>query len=564
MPNSIGPTGLEVATRAEIIAAYTTAFQTIYGADINLDQDSPDGQMIGIFTQSILDLEDLLVQIYNMFDPDNAVGVVLDQRVAINGIQRQAGTFTITPITIVTSQACNLYGLDQAEDPNPQPVYTVQDNAGNKWLLQTTQLIGAPGTYVASFRAELPGANLTIPNTIDIPVTIVLGVTSVNNPTLYTTLGMNEESDAALKVRRQKSVSLASQGYLAGLLAALENISGMASAFVYENNTSATDGDGVPGHSIWVIVSGTASDAEIANAIYTKRNAGCGMKGSTTYAVTQVDGSPFIVRWDVVLFENLFIVFTATSIDGVNVPNIQAIRPALVNSFVPGVNQEVNINALATQVQAVDPNTLVTNAGFSDAREQTLSLSGVPATGVFKLNYNGNASADINWDDAIGTIETKLQAIPGLGSATVTGSLASQELVFDLSAISTIQTLLTVTNNTLETSAPAAITFAIDLNTQPTLSPSTKQYQFVVSEENIIITPMILLPEATTSLTGGTKQFNGYGGYGEYVYSIKTDGSGGASIDSNGLYQAGPNPGTDEVRVMDELGNYADAIVTVL
>jgi len=559
MPNSIGPTGLEVKTRAELIAEMTTAFEGIYGTDINLDSDSPDGQMMGIFVQSVLDLEDLLVQIYNMFDPDNAVGVVLDQRVAINGIQRQAGTFTVTPVTIVTSQACNLYGLDQTV----QPIYTVQDNAGNKWLLEDTLLIGGAGSQVANFRAELPGANLTIPNTITIAVTIVLGVVSVNNPTLYTTLGLNEESDAALKVRRQKSVSLASQGYLAGLLAALENINGVASAFVYENVTDSVDSDGVPGHSIWVIVSGTATDAEIANAIYTKRNAGCGMKGSATYTITQVDGSPFVVLWDTVLSENLFIVFTATSIDGADVPDIAAIRAGLPSAFVPGVNEEVNINALATQVQILDPNTLVTNAGFSDARTQTFALSGIPASGTFMIRYNGNNSGAINWNDAIGTIQTKLQAIPGLGSATITGSLASQSLVASLSAVSQVQTLLTIVNNSLETVAPAAITFTNDLGAQPTLEPSTKQYQFVVAEENIIITPMELLPQTATVLTAATRQFTAYGGYGEYTYSISLDGSGGASVDSDGLYEAGPNPGVDNVKATDELGNSITSVVTV-
>src|SRR5581483_5728996 len=159
-------------------------------------------------------------QIYNMFDPDNAVGVILDQRVAINGIQRQAGTFTVTNVTLIVSQALNLYGLDQTA----QPVYTVADNAGNQWQLQTTQHISGPGTYVFSFQAANPGAVLTTINTITVPVTIVLGVTSINNPTTYTTLGINEESDAVFKVRRQKSVQLSSVGYLAGLLAALQNI----------------------------------------------------------------------------------------------------------------------------------------------------------------------------------------------------------------------------------------------------------------------------------------------------------------------------------------------------
>lgn len=375
MPNQVTATGLQTQSQAELVAQFTTAFQTIYGSDINLASDSPDGQMMMIFIQVVLDVLGLLTQIYNSFDPDNAIGVVLDQRVAINGIQRQAGTHTVTNVTLVTSQALNLYGLDQSD----QPVYTVADNAGNNWQLIQSQNISGPGTYVFAFQAQNPGAVLTVPNTITVPVTIVLGVSSINNPTTYTTLGINEETDAALKIRRQKSVSLASTGYLAGLLAALENINGVTSAFVYENTTSSTNGDGVPGHSIWVIVAGTGAAADIAQAIYTKRSAGCGMFGATSFVITQADGSPFIVYWDTVVSETLFIKFTATSIDGINPPNIAAIRSGLVTSFVPGVFEEVNINKLATLVQEIDPNTLVTNAGFSTSSGGSYTNTLTPA-----------------------------------------------------------------------------------------------------------------------------------------------------------------------------------------
>lgn len=361
MPNLIGPTGLQVATDAEITQQLTTAFETIYGVDINVSSDTPDGQIIGIFKQAVLDLEDLLVQIYNGFDPDNANGVVLDQRVAINGIQRQAGTRTLTNITLVIDRALSLFGADQSTNP----VFTVADNAGNEWQLITTQSPAVAGTYVYPFQAKNPGAVLTTPNTITIPVTIVLGVTSINNPTTYSTLGINEESDAELKIRRQKSVSLASQGYLSGLLAALENLNGITAAFVYENTTAVTDGDGIPGHSIWVIVNGTAAPADIARAIYNKRNAGCGMKGTQIFVIVQADGTPFSIRWDFVVPQNLFIRFTATSLDGINPPNLALIRSQLPILFVPGVNEEVNINGLATIVQQIDPNTLVTAAGFS-------------------------------------------------------------------------------------------------------------------------------------------------------------------------------------------------------
>ena len=170
MPNLLNLTGLTTATQAELLAQYTLNFQETYGSSINISSDTPDGQSINNFIQTNLDVEDLVSQIYTSFDPDQAFGVVLDQRCAINGIQRQGGTYTVTPITIVTTQSANFYGLDQTA----QPVYTVQDNAGNEWELQTTQIGLAAGTNVLNFQAANPGAVLTVPNTITIPITIVL------------------------------------------------------------------------------------------------------------------------------------------------------------------------------------------------------------------------------------------------------------------------------------------------------------------------------------------------------------------------------------------------------
>lgn len=559
MPNQIDENGLQTATYQELLDQFTADLQAIYGPDINLSSDTPDGQLVNIFIQAVLDLEDLILQTYNSFDPDNAIGRVLDQRVAFNGIQRQAGTFTITPIEIVLTQSVNLFGLDQDE----QEVYTVSDGAGNQWQLQETQLGVGPGTVTYSFQAATPGANLTIPNTITIPVTIVLGVQSVNNPSAATTLGVNEESDAQLRVRRQQSVSLASQGYLAGLLAALENITGVTSAFVYENVTGSTDGDGIPGHSIWVIVAGTGAAEDIAQAIYSKRNAGCGMKGDVEYTITQVNGQPFIVKWDTVDSENLFIQFSATSLDGINLPNIDLIKSQLVEQFVPGVYEELNINALATLVQSIDPNTLVTDAGFSTGKLQTLSLSAIPASGDFKVEYNGNQSAAINWNDSIGTIQSKVQAVTGLSAALVTGSLASQELVFDLSAISSVLSLITVADNTLQDGGAADIDFEFDNNYTPTLTPSSKQNQFILEGDNIVIIPMQLLPATYTAMTLGDKTFTAYGGYGENVFSFVTNNSGGSIDPSSGEYTAGATPGTDTIKVTDDLGNTATAVITV-
>lgn len=515
--------------------------------------------MMMIFIQALIDMGNLITQIYNTFDPDNAIGTILDQRVAINGIQRQAGTYTLTNVTLVIASSVNLYGLDQTV----QPVFTVADNAGNQWNLQTTQLGIAPGTVAYSFQAANPGATLTTPNTITTPVTIVLGVSSINNPTTYSSLGINAETDAALRVRRLQSVSLSSTGYYAGLLAALQNINGVTSAFVYENLTGLTNSDGVPGHSIWVIVAGTGSAAAIANAIYTKRNAGCGMFGTISFTITQVDGSFFTVFWDSVVAQNLFINFNASSVNGVTPPNIGGIRTGLVSSFNPGVFAEVNINNLATLAQAIDPNALITSAGFSTALTQTLGLSAVAASGTFVLNYNGAASAAINWNDAIATIQTKIQAMTGLGAATITGSIASQSLVISLSALGSAAGLFTVTANSLQTAGAAAITFTYNEGYSNTLFPTSKKNQFAVSAANIIITAMQVSPNAANIVHLTTQTFVGVGGYGTYIYSMQSNPSGGTINGSTGVYTAGSAGFTDVVLVTDTLGNTATANVTV-
>lgn len=570
MANEINAAGLTTATRDEIRTYYEDQFRLIYGSDINVGSDTPDGQIINIFVQSVIDLQDLLVQIYNSFDPDNAIGTVLDQRVAINGIQRQAGTFTTTNITLTITGSVNIFGVDQTA----QPIYTVADAAGNRWELVNTQVGATSGAFL--FQSAVPGAVLTVPNTINLPITVVLGVTAINNPTTYATLGINEETDAALKIRRQISVSLASQGYLAGLRAALLNINGLTFAYIAENTGGVTDADGVPGHSIWVIVAGTGAAADIANAIYTKRNAGCGMYGAESYDVVQVDGSTFTVYWDDVASRSLFIKFTVASLDGVNAPNIAAIRSGLVTSFVPGVAAQVNINDLATDVQAIDDNTLVTSPGFSAAQVQTIALSAVAASGAFKLSYNGSESASIAWNASTGDIDTALTAVLPAGvTVVVTGSIASQSIVLTFTGV--VDYLVFVSTISLLTGASAAITATVSATYTNTLTPSLKNNQFVTAAANIIILPMIMSsPESMISVVAGvvtvtstaaaaaTQTFSTIGGYGSgYRYSVVSSSGGGATIGATtGVYHAGA-AGTDVIRVRDQLGNTITATITV-
>lgn len=81
---------------------------------------------------------------------------------------------------------------------------------------------------------------------------------------------------------------------------------------------------------------------------------------------------------------------------------------------------------------------------------QNLSFSDVAASGTFILQYQDNNTSAINWNDSNSVIQTKLQAVNGLGSVTVNGSIASQSLNITFTGVIPPVQLLNIVNNTLE------------------------------------------------------------------------------------------------------------------
>ena len=307
MVDVLNENGLVVSTLSEITADLEADYQSIYGADINLDQNSPDGQTINIYAQSAVDLRELLVSVNNSFSPSSVTGTLQDQRYALNGLTRQGGTFTIVPITIVTSKTVTLQGLDDSFNDINGEGYTVQDDAGNEFILIDTVTLTA-GTDTVNFRARAIGEVQTTVGTIQTPVTVVLGVTSVNNASGAIETGQDQETDAEFRIRRQQSVSITSSGYLNGIFASLANLDGVTDVKVFENITDSIDADGIPAHGIWCIVEG-GSNADIADVIFNKKSAGADMKGDIDIDIETESGIIFTAKFDRPDAEDLYIRF---------------------------------------------------------------------------------------------------------------------------------------------------------------------------------------------------------------------------------------------------------------
>ena len=306
--STLNANGLTIDTLNEIITILEDGYKVIYGNDIIVDSNTPDGQQINIYAQSMRDLLEVIQQIYTGFDIQQAIGIVLDQRVSLLGIERQGATFTQQQVEITTDRSLTLIGLD-ADANNPDGIgYTVADDTGTQFILLDTFNAPSAGVYNLTFRAKDLGSITTIPNTITNPVTVVLGVTNIDNPTGALEVGIDGESDASLRLRATKSTANKSQGFIDGITGLLLNVDGVTDAVVYENFTNVIDSNLIPAHSMWAICEGGAN-TNIANVIYETKTTGAGMKGAVTVDIQTVNQTVFAAQFDRPLSKNLWIRF---------------------------------------------------------------------------------------------------------------------------------------------------------------------------------------------------------------------------------------------------------------
>ena len=317
----------------------------------NLDPNSRDAQIVNIVALAKTDVLEMALQVFNSFDPDQASGTVLDWRCAINGVVRMAGSPTIVQVVITYANAnTTLQGLDNY---SPTLCFAVVDNQNNKYLLETTTLLSGTGTVTLTFQSATSGEFNPAPHAITQAVQNALGIVTVDNPYAAAQIGTPPESDATLRVRRQNSVALPSSGFLDGLYAGLLSIPGVSQAQVYENRTSVTDSNGIPGHSIWPIIAPssvqgyTVLPALVANQIFSRLNAGCGMRGAQTFVIAQLDGNSNTMQWDWALNANLWMEMSVAAI-GVTSYDAGAIAETLLNYFGQGPTGGTFTNDVST------------------------------------------------------------------------------------------------------------------------------------------------------------------------------------------------------------------------
>lgn len=369
---TVSAAGISAPAYNDILQSLYASFKAIYGSDIYIAPDSQDGQWIAVIAQAIHDANSAAVAVFQSFSPAFAQGAGLSSLVQINGISRNVASYS-TAVGTVIGQAGTVITNG-----------TVSDAAGNLWNLPANVTIPTSGSINVTVTAQQAGA-----------ITAVIGqISNIVNPQIgwqsFTNIqpavpGNAVETDAALRVRQYQSTAYPALTLRESIYSAVANVAGVTACTVIDNDTGMLSADGIPAHSIAVVVQGGDS-AAIAAAIALKKPPGAQTYGDTSVLVYDSYGIPVRINFFILQQVPVYFVVTIRALQGYTAAVGVAIQNALA-AYVNGLTAGVDV--YLSQAQGVA--SLVGTAAGS-----TFYITGFQVDAVNPPLSTGNLSIAFN------------------------------------------------------------------------------------------------------------------------------------------------------------------------
>ncbi|OHT23307.1 baseplate J/gp47 family protein [Providencia stuartii] len=264
----ITETGIVSDRLTHVHQRLTAGFKQIYGDDINLDADTPDGQMIGLFSKEIDNINQAIAMIVQMLDPYKAMGSWLEQRAMYAGIVRRGAEYSYLDDVVITGKQGTVVAKGSR--------FTDDNRA--RWVTTSEVILGPTGSARVNMRSSELGAFSLAAEKMLTMDTVTVGIDKVMT-TKAAKEGAFTETDGNLLLRFMRSHSINNHDDYKGLEGALLDLPDVKQARVYENFTHLTDEKGIPPHSLNAVVIGGSDDA-IGLTILKKKIGGCGVFGS--------------------------------------------------------------------------------------------------------------------------------------------------------------------------------------------------------------------------------------------------------------------------------------------
>lgn len=330
----IDATGISAPVYNDIYQSLIASFQNIYGSDIYIAPDSQDGQWLAVLAAAINDSNQAAIAVFQAYSPFYAQGAGLSSQIKLNGLARAIATNS-------QSQG-NVIGVVGTVVLNG----VVKDVNGNLWNLPASVTIPLAGTISVTIIAQTAGAIVAPAGSINSITNPQLGWQSFIS-TSNAVAGAPVESDAALRVRQKFSTALSALSIKNAIEASIGNVNGVTRFFVYENDTGATDVNGVPAHSLAPVVEGGISTA-IAKAIQLKKAPGIQTYGSTSVIAYDSKGLPITINYFILAAIPIYFEITIKVLPGYSSSTGVAINNAIM-AYINGLT--IGEDVYPSQVQ---------------------------------------------------------------------------------------------------------------------------------------------------------------------------------------------------------------------
>lgn len=371
-------TGFERTRLLDRIEELKAEARAIFGNDIDLSSDTMDGQHLGLFAEAVADLDELAEMVWLSFDPDLSTGSSLSRLVKINGIERSQGARSIVDLTLTgVPQTLVPMGSIVGNSDDTVTVYTLEDAR-----------ISADGTVIVTASPDFVGAIGAGAGTLTVIKSPLYGWSSVTNDDSMA-VGRSRESDLELRVRRRGSVSKGNRNMVEALEAALLDLDDVIQAKVLENPTQYTNSQGLPPHSIHVVISGGNVDV-ISNIIWTRKTGGTVLAGTESHSIIDELGGTQIIKFSRPVDVNVKVKVYITPLTGYSFSTISLIKNAILEYIQNEVGVGGNIinSALYTPLNEV--------GGFAINKIELAKGVEPLAEKSLYLNFNERVSISVN------------------------------------------------------------------------------------------------------------------------------------------------------------------------
>lgn len=277
-------TGIQIQSLQEIIDEWNDALREEFGVNFKLDNGSVAEKVVGIASEREALLQQLVQTLVDVFDPNNATGVLLEILAGITNTQKQPATFSKSSSFLATgTPATNIVDGRQFELVATSEVWEVVDGpfviGGGGTIAITAQAVeSGPKTFQTSGPSEW-SILLGVAGWTDVEATADIDPEDI---------GSNIESDEELRERRKDEL-LINGNDLEAIRAAVLKVSGVTFVRTFENTDPVNVVDGIAAGAFETMVDG-GSDAAIAAAIESRRPPGAQAFGTIITDVTTSQG----------------------------------------------------------------------------------------------------------------------------------------------------------------------------------------------------------------------------------------------------------------------------------